>query len=416
MSSFIIEGGNPLLGEIVVQGAKNSVLPILSACLLNRGKSVIRNCPELSDVSVAVEILKSLGCKVKRNKDIIEVDSSLSDKYVVPHNLMCKMRSSVMFLGSILARNKKAIISYPGGCDLGKRPIDLHIKALKEMNVEIEEEMGVYFCVTEEIKGCKIYLDFPSVGATENIILASVLGNGKTTILNPAKEPEIVDLQNFINAMGGRVKGCGTNKIEIIGVSELNNVEYEIMPDRIACATYLIGALATGGNIKINNAGKENIEEVCNVLEFMGAKLNYEKSSIEIMSPSKINGVNVETKVHPGFPTDVQPILTSCLCTAEGRSHITENIFSQRFLHATELNKMKANISVAGNTMIINPVKTLLGAEVIAKDLRGGASLVVAGLMAKGITKVVNTEYIDRGYENIENTFNFLGGNIKRIL
>ncbi len=416
MGSFIIEGGKPLFGEISVQGAKNSVLPILSACLLNRGKTVLKNCPGLSDVAAAVEILKCLGCTVKRNKDLIEVDSSLADKYVIPHNLMNKMRSSVMFLGSILARNKKAVISYPGGCDLGKRPIDLHIKALKEMNIEIEEEMGVLFCVSEEIKGKEIYLDFPSVGATENIMLASVLGSSKTVILNPAKEPEITDLQNFINAMGGNVKGSGTDRIEINGVQELHNTEYEIMPDRIASATYLFAALGTGGNIKINNSGKENIGAVCDILESMGAKMSYTDRSVEIWAPSDIKGISAETKVYPGFPTDAQPLLTPVLCIADDRSYVTENIFSQRFMHAPELNKMGADISVAGNTMIVNPVRKLVGTKVFAKDLRGGAALVVAGLMADGVTRVENTSYVDRGYERIEDIFNFLGGNVKRTL
>ncbi len=414
--SFLIEGGKPLEGELNVQGAKNSVLPILSACLLNRGKTVLKNCPDLSDVTASVEILKCLGCEVKRNKDVIEVNSKNADKYVIPRNLMCRMRSSVMFLGSILARNKKAVISHPGGCDLGKRPIDLHIKALKEMNVEIEEEMGVLFCVSEEIKGREIYLDFPSVGATENIILASVFAKGKTVILNPAKEPEITDLQNFINAMGGNVKGCGTGRIEITGVSELKDVEYEIMPDRIAGATYLFAAAGTGGHIKLCNSGEGNLLSVCETLEKMGAKLNCTESSVELYAPDKIKAVNVQTAVYPGFPTDAQPILTACLCVSEGRSHITENIFSQRFMHAPELNKMGADISVAGNTMTVNPVKRLKGARVFAKDLRGGAALMVAGLMAEGPTCVLNSDYIDRGYEKIEDVFNFLGGNVKRIL
>lgn len=415
MSCFLIEGGNPLSGEIKVQGAKNAVLPILSASLLNRGRTVLKNCPDLSDVSVAVEILKSLGCRVKRRGDIIETDSSCADKYVIPHRLMNKMRSSVMFLGSILGRNKKAVISYPGGCDLGARPIDLHIKALRELNVETEEELGVILCVSEEIRGCEIYLDFPSVGATENIILASVLGKGKTVILNPAKEPEIVDLQNFINQMGGDVKGCGTDRIEINGVKELHSAEYEIMPDRIVTATYLFAAAGTGGNIKVNNIGRESLESVCRVLEEMGAELKCESGSIELEAPKKIRAVNVETKVYPGFPTDAQPLLAPCLCFADGRSHITENIFSRRFMYASQLNKMNADISIAGNTMTVNPVRKLMGATVYAQDLRGGAALVLAGLMAHGTTRVANTHFIERGYENTEEIINFLGGNIKRV-
>ncbi len=413
---LIINGKKPLVGEITLQGAKNAVLPIMAACILADGVCSLLNCPDLSDVSVASDILKYLGCKVSFQNNIATIDSSSADKYIIPSNLMEKMRSSVMFLGAVVSRFGKAVITYPGGCDLGARPIDIHIKALRKLGVEIEEAQNVIFCFCDKIKPGKIVLDFPSVGATENVMLASCVSDGITVIENAAKEPEIVDLQNFINTIGGKISGAGTSKIVIEGVKRLRGCCYTVMTDRIACATYLTATALCGGEIVISGGSREYINTVCDVLEYSGCSIkNYADGKLLLRSSGVLKAkALIETSVYPGFPTDAQPVITVCMCCSKGKSLIRENIFSDRFRYCRQLRKMGADINVVGTGAFINGVETLFGANVEAEELRGGAALVLAGLKAEGVTTITNVNFIDRGYEKIENVFKSLGADIRR--
>jgi len=416
LSRLIINGKRPLHGEIKLQGAKNAVLPILAASILASGKSEILNCPDLSDVLVASDILRALGCSVDIKNNKVTVDSSNADKYIIPCNLMEKMRSSVMFLGAIISKTGRAVITQPGGCDLGRRPIDMHIKALKQLGVDIEEEQGVIVCFCDSIKPCKVALDFPSVGATENVMLATCISNGTTVLENPAKEPEIVDLQNFINAMGGKINGAGTDCIVIEGVRKLKPAQYSVMPDRIACATYLSSVALCGGEIVVRGAESEHVNAVTDVLSNLGCLIkNYNDALYLKSSGSLKSDTLIETAVYPGFPTDAQPIITSCLCCAQGKSLVKENIFLDRFRYVSELKKMGADINVVGMSAYINGVKELYGAKVKAMELRGGAALVLAALRAEGETEISNIDYIDRGYEKIEKVFSQLGAKIRRV-
>lgn len=416
MGKLVIAGGKKLEGEIQLQGAKNAVLPILAASLLNGGQSVISNCPALSDVSSAIEILISLGCSVEQNGNTIKVDSSQLKNHEIPDRLMREMRSSIMFLGAILARCKNAVISYPGGCEIGPRPVDLHIKALKELGVCIHEEHGFINCHSDHIVGTQIHLAFPSVGATENVMLAAAMADGETVLSNPALEPEIVDLQNFINAMGGKIKGAGTKEIRIQGVKQLHDVEYSVIPDRIVAATYLAGAAITGGDIKITHAVPDHVTAVLSVLKDMGCQIEITTDEIRLIAPDRLHPVNlIRTQVYPGFPTDAQAPIMACLAMAQGTSILAETIFENRFRHVEEMNKMGADINVDGRCAIIRGVKELKGASVMAKELRGGAALIVAGLAAYGTTEIEGVEYIDRGYQEIEKTLQKVGADIKRI-
>ncbi len=413
---LIINGKRPLKGEIVLQGAKNAVLPIMAACILAHGGCSLLNCPSLSDVFVASDILKYLGCKVSFENNIVTIDSSLADKYIIPSNLMEKMRSSVMFLGAVISRFGKAVITQPGGCDLGARPIDIHIKALRQLGVEIEEEQGMIFCFCDKIEPKGIVLDFPSVGATENVMLASCISDGITILDNAAKEPEIVDLQNFINTMGGKISGAGTSRIIIQGVKRLRGGCYSVMPDRIACVTYLTAAALCGGEIAVKGACGEHISSVIDILKYSGCNIkSYTDGRIVLKSSGILKARDlIETSVYPGFPTDAQPVITACMCCAKGKSLIRENIFSDRFRYCRELKKMGADINVVGTGAFINGVEALFGANVQAQELRGGAALVLAGLKAEGKTVITNVNYIDRGYEKIEDVFKSLGADIRR--
>ncbi|MBO5453947.1 MAG: UDP-N-acetylglucosamine 1-carboxyvinyltransferase [Clostridia bacterium] len=416
MDRLIINGKRCLKGEVKVQGAKNAVLPILAASILSKGKCTLMNSPALSDVSVASDILEFLGCDVQFSHNTVTVDSSGADKYIIPATLMEKMRSSVMFLGAVISRFRKAVITQPGGCDLGSRPIDIHIKALRQLGVEIQEEQGIILCFCDEIKPCKITLDFPSVGATENVMLASCISKGTTVLVNAAREPEIVDLQNFVNAMGGKISGAGTNEIVIEGVKELKGCTYCVMPDRIATATYLCACALCGGEIALKGAAYEHIKSVTDVLIYSGCDIKtYGNDVIVLKSQGKLSAKPlIETAVYPGFPTDAQPVITACMCCAEGKSVVRENIFSDRFRYCSQLKKMGADINIVGTGAFINGTESLFGADVEAMELRGGAALVLAGLKAEGKTTVTNVNYIDRGYEKIEKVFSGLGADIRR--
>lgn len=416
MSRYIIGGGNKIEGEIEVQGAKNDVLPILAATILNGGKNIIHNCPELRDVNITIEVLENLGCKVKKQGCVLVVESDNISGYTIPDNLMRQMRSSIIFLGAIISRFKKAVVSMPGGCEIGNRPIDLHLKSLKKLGVEIEESHGYIKCKVDELHGANIHLDFPSVGATENIMLAACMANGETVITNAAREPEIVDLENFLNKMGAKIKGSGSDVIRIDGVNRLYGVEHTIIPDRIVSATYLACAAATNGQLILKKANSSHMDAMIAVLKEMGCRIYDEKSRLILTTPNKkLKSVNrIVTMPYPGFPTDIQSPFMALSAIAKGTSVFVENIFENRFHHVEELVRMGADIKVDGRIAIVQGVDKLSGANVLAKELRGGAALIAAALSAEGFTTIENVKYIERGYENIEKYLSSCGANIKR--
>ena len=415
MSSYIIEGGKKLQGETFVSGSKNASLPIMAASVLNRGITKLYNVPNIHDTQMMIEILKSLGCKVKKNQNKVVIDSSNISKFEIPEHLMRQMRSSVIFAGAILGRYGKVMFSYPGGCDIGSRPIDLHLKGFEKLGVTINKSFGKIICETEEIKPTEISLDFPSVGATENIMLASILAKGTTKIINAAMEPEIMDLQNFLNKMGAKIQGAGSNIITIQGVSRLKDVSYNIMPDRIEAGTLLVATAITGGEIKLKKVNINHIIPIIDKLIESGCKIQLKENEIDIKAPKRLKAVDIKTMPYPGFPTDMQSIIAAMLCIANGTSVIVENIFENRYKYLTELQKMGAKVKIEGKTAIIKGSKKLYGTKVEATDLRGGASLLLAGLAAKGTTNVENIEYILRGYENLNDKLNNLGAEIYLI-
>lgn len=416
MNCFEIRGGIPLCGEISVQGSKNSALPILAACLLNKEKTILHNCPDLSDVRAAIDILKCLGCDAEFDKGTVVCNSRFANNHKIPEILMQKMRSSVIFLGSLISRFKKAELTYPGGCEIGARPIDIHLEAFKKLGIDIKECENSLICLSEGIIPKKIILPFPSVGATENIILATVLSKGKTIIENAAKEPEIADLQDFLNKMGANVSGAESGTITIDGTDSLCKAEHKIIPDRIVAATFMCACLATDGELTLKDVNCSHIEAVTNILRKSGAKIEENKNSLSIKRGMYFSGTGtIETDVYPAFPTDAQPPLTACMCLAEGRTILREKIFECRFRHVPYLNNMGADIKVFGDTAVINGVCGLRGDTVNAHELRGGAALAIAALCAKGKSIVGNVNYIDRGYENLETTLKLLGADIKRL-
>lgn len=415
MSRLVIGGGNKLEGEIEAQGAKNSVLPILAATVLNGGKNVIYNCPELRDVRITIEVLESLGCTVKRAGKVLLVDSGNISGFTIKDELMRQMRSSIIFLGAILARFGRAVVSLPGGCEIGNRPIDLHIKALKKLGVEITETHGYIDCKADKIHGENIHLDFPSVGATENIMLTACVAEGTTVITNAAREPEIVDLECFLNRMGAKITGAGSDVIVIDGVKKLYGVEHTIIPDRIAGATYLLAGAITGGNVILRNTNSQHMGAMINALREMGCKIYSEKSRVILTAPRKLKSAGkLMTMPYPGFPTDIQSPFMAVTTVSEGTSIFVENIFENRYQHVEELVRMGADIKVDGRVAVVCGVNHLSGAKVVAKELRGGAALVLAGLAADGITEIDDIKYIDRGYEEIEKYLSVCGANIRR--
>ena len=413
MSNYIIEGGKRLEGTVKISGSKNSSLPIIAATILNAGKTTLYNVPNIQDTQMMFKILEMLGAKIEKKNEKIKIDTSKIKKFEIPPELMHKMRSSVILAGALLGRYHKAIFSYPGGCDIGSRPIDLHLKSFEKLGITVNQNHGIIECLTEKIKGEKIDLDFPSVGATENAILASVLVDGTTIITNAAREPEIIDLQNFLNKMGAKVTGAGTDEIQIKGVQQLKDVSYNIMPDRIEAGSFLCFAAATKGNVILEDVNSTHITPIINKLEEAGCKIDIGKSKIKILAPKKLKAIDIKTMPYPGFPTDMQSVFSAMLTTAKGTSIIVENIFENRYKYTQELNKMGARITVEGKSAVIRGVKRIYGADVKATDLRGGAALVLAGLVAKGTTKIENIEYILRGYENLEKKLSKLGANIK---
>jgi len=415
MSSFLITGGKRLNGAIRVHGAKNSVLPILAAAILGRGESVIRNCPALSDVRASIAILEHLGCRVRMEGDTVWVDASALTRRDVPDALMREMRSSVIFLGAILARTGEAVMSFPGGCELGPRPIDLHLAAIRKLGAEVEERFGQLRCSGSGLKGCDITLSIPSVGATENAMLAATGAEGMTTITNAAREPEIVDLQNFLLAMGARVRGAGSSVITIEGGRPLHGGEYIVMGDRIVAATYLAAVAAAGGEAGVEGVDYRHLSTVTSVLSEAGCAVRSGPDRISIRSDAPLRGVRpVRTAPYPGFPTDAQAPLMAALCRGEGTSVFVENIFESRYRHVDELSRMGADIRVEGKVAVVCGVPRLHAAAVKAADLRGGAALVVAALGAEGESVVTGLSHIDRGYQDMAGDLARLGARITR--
>ncbi len=412
MSSYIIEGGHKLEGTVKISGSKNSALPIIAATILNAGKTTLYNVPNIQDTQMMYKILETLGAKIEKKNGKIKIDTSKIEKFEIPPELMHKMRSSVILAGALIGRYQKATFSYPGGCDIGSRPIDLHLKSFEKLGIQVNQNHGNIECNAEKIKGEKIDLDFPSVGATENAILASILAEGTTIITNAAREPEIIDLQNFLNKMGAKIVGAGTDEIQIEGVKKLKDISYNIMPDRIETGSFLCFAAATKGNIILENANATHITPIISKLEEAECKIETSKNKIKIIAPKKLKAIDIKTMPYPGFPTDMQSVFASMLTIAKGTSIIVENIFENRYKYTQELNKMGAKITVEGKSAIIRGTRKLYGADVKATDLRGGAALVLAGLIAKGKTQVDDIEYILRGYEKLDYKLQNLGANI----
>ena len=416
MDKYIINGGEKLYGTIQLQSAKNTVLPLLAASVLTDEEVKIRGVPTIVDVENMLRILNEVGCKIKRIKDCAYIDSSNAVSHEIPPQLTRELRSSVFMLGSILSRFRRAKISYPGGCDIGLRPIDLHLSGLRRLGVEICEENGYIECRADKLVGADILLDFPSVGATENIILAAVKAQGVTVIRNAAKEPEIIDLQNFLNAMGAKVRGAGGGTVMIEGVKRLHGVEYTPMGDRIEAGTYLIAVASCGGEIQTNGVCGENIAALLHKLRENGCKIHTKNDKIVLQSNGHMKSVDlVETMPFPGFPTDLQAQYASLCTTATGTTLIVENLFETRYRYAAELKRMGADITVRDRTAVVRGVPKLHGARVSTSDLRGGAALVLAALQAEGRSEVMNLFHIDRGYSDFEYKLKKLGAKIKRV-
>ncbi len=416
MSEIIVKGTKKLEGVLPVQGSKNSSLPILAACVLVDGVSVLHNCPFLSDVDAAVRILRHLGCKVTREGHTLTVDSRNVFCFDIPESLMREMRSSIVFLGSLVSRCRRARLFTPGGCEIGLRPIDLHLSALRALGVSIEDEgSALKFEVREKLEGTTISLSFPSVGATENIILASVFAKGRTTVLNAAREPEILDLADFLNKCGCKIFVGSQGTIVIDGVKKAHSCEHTIIPDRIVALTYMSAVACCGGDVLFEKADTSHFLSATGIFEAAGCRLETKKDSVRIISDGKLSAVrDIRTLPYPGFPTDAQAPISAMLCTAEGTSVIVENIFENRFNHVGELVRMGARIKVEGRVAIIDGVKALHGAHVRAVDLRAGSALVVAALAARGKTVISDIRHIDRGYEEIEKCLRNLGAQIER--
>lgn len=416
MEKFVIEGGRPLYGNIRIQGAKNAALPILAAATLTDGISVIEDVPDLLDIRVMLEILTSLGCEVRHDGNLVKINTATMFSSHIPEDLMGQMRSSVFLMGPLLAKFGEVKVYRPGGCAIGERPIDLHLKGLQKMGAIIEESHSLITCKAEKLFGAEIMLDLPSVGATENLMMAAALADGHTIIRNAAREPEITDLQNFINAMGGSVSGAGSDTIHIDGVERLSPVRYRVIPDRIVAGTLMIATAMTKGEISIHNVIFDHIAAIALVLREMGVQIKADDDIIKISYLEPLKKIDkITTSYFPSFPTDMQPQMMALLAITDGSSMIKETIFNGRFKHVSELNRMGANIKTDLNTAFIQGVPKLSGASVEATDLRAGAAMVLAGLVAEGTTQVKKIHYIDRGYDRFDKTLQELGAKIERV-
>ncbi|GBW51451.1 TPA: UDP-N-acetylglucosamine 1-carboxyvinyltransferase [Staphylococcus aureus] len=419
MDKIVIKGGNKLTGEVKVEGAKNAVLPILTASLLASDKpSKLVNVPALSDVETINNVLTTLNADVtyKKDENAVAVDATKTLNEEAPYEYVSKMRASILVMGPLLARLGHAIVALPGGCAIGSRPIEQHIKGFEALGAEIHLENGnIYANAKDGLKGTSIHLDFPSVGATQNIIMAASLAKGKTLIENAAKEPEIVDLANYINEMGGRITGAGTDTITINGVESLHGVEHAIIPDRIEAGTLLIAGAITRGDIFVRGAIKEHMASLVYKLEEMGVELDYQEDGIRVRAEGELQPVDIKTLPHPGFPTDMQSQMMALLLTANGHKVVTETVFENRFMHVAEFKRMNANINVEGRSAKLEGKSQLQGAQVKATDLRAAAALILAGLVADGKTSVTELTHLDRGYVDLHGKLKQLGADIERI-
>ncbi|EGQ1636815.1 UDP-N-acetylglucosamine 1-carboxyvinyltransferase [Staphylococcus pseudintermedius] len=419
MDRIIVKGGNTLKGEVGVEGAKNAVLPILTASLLaSDGKSELVNVPALSDVETINNVLSVLNAKIKYNEkqQSVTVDASKDLSEEAPYEYVSKMRASILVMGPLLARLGRAKVALPGGCAIGSRPIEQHLKGLEALGAEIHQEAGyIYAEAPQGLVGNEIHFDFPSVGATQNIMMAASLAKGRTVIENVAREPEIVDLANYINEMGGDIKGAGTDTVIINGVESLKGVKHAIIPDRIEAGTLMIAAAITRGDVLVKGAIKEHMTSLVYKLEEMGVELDYTEEGIRVTAPKKLQPVDIKTLPHPGFPTDMQSQMMALLLTAEGHKVVTETVFENRFMHVAEFKRMNAQISVEGRSAKIEGKSALQGAQVKATDLRAAAALILAGLVADGETIVTELKHLDRGYVDFHGKLKSLGANIERI-
>ncbi len=416
MKVLKIHGPSHLDGSVNIQGSKNAVLPIMAAAVMTGGKTVVKNCPDISDIRNSVDILRSIGCRAGYSDRTLTIDSSGEISSYISEELMGRLRSSFLFTGAILARCSFVRAAFPGGCKIGARPVDIHIEAFKKLGIDVREEGGLLECSFDEIKPCDIHLKFPSVGATENIMILCTRSKGTVRILNAACEPEIEDLQNMLNCAGARITGGGTPVVTIKGVDKLRDINYDVMPDRIVAATYMGAAAITGGELMIEKVNPSDMYSTMAVFEQMGCGVYPYSDRIFITAKKPLRAVKtVRTTFYPGFPTDCQPIVMAALCKARGTSMIVENIFENRFRAAGELLRMGADIKAEGKVAVIEGVKSLSGASVVAHDLRAGAALVLAGLAAEGTTTISSIAYIDRGYEHIERELSACGAAIKRM-
>jgi UDP-N-acetylglucosamine 1-carboxyvinyltransferase len=417
LERLIVKGGNRLVGTVKTSGAKNAVLPIIAASILGTSPSRLDEIPALEDVRTICAVLECLGIKVDASEPhTLKIDSREITSCEAPYELVRSMRASFLVMGPLLARKGYARISQPGGCAIGTRPIDLHLKGFEALGVKIEQGHGyIEASAPDGMTGANIYLDFPSVGATENIMMAAAMANGTTVLENPAEEPEIVDLANYLNQMGARVRGAGTNVITIEGVSELHGVQHSVIPDRIEAGTYMIAAAMTGGDVIIENVLPEHQKPLIAKLREAGALVEEDIDRIHVVGSGKLKAVDIKTLPYPGFPTDMQAQMMAMLSVAEGRSKITETVFENRFMHVVELNRMGANITTEGRSAVITGPAHLTGCTVRATDLRAGAAMILAGLVAEGATEICDIYHIDRGYEEIAAKLTRLGADIKRV-
>jgi UDP-N-acetylglucosamine 1-carboxyvinyltransferase len=415
LDRYVITGKQRLEGKIRVSGAKNSSLPILAATLLAEGTSTLLEIPELADITHMSEVLKHLGCGVARQEGVVYVNAEGIKSCEVDEELMRKMRASNLILGPLLARHGRVRISRPGGCAIGSRPMDQHIKGLQQLGVKVKEKHGYIEARADHLHGADVYLDVPSVGATENIMMAAVLADGITVLRNAAREPEIVDLQNLLTKMGAKIRGAGTGVLRIDGVKKLHPAEYTVIPDRIEAGTHMVAAVMTEGDVVIENVVPEHLEPVIAKIRQAGATVSLADDAVHVQQRGRIRGVDLKTMPYPGFPTDMQPQFMAMLACAEGTSIVTETIFENRFQHVDELRRMGAQITVEGRTSVIRGVETLEGAFVEATDLRAGAALFLAALAAEEVTVLEKVDYIDRGYEDLEEKYRQLGAKLQRI-
>ncbi|MBQ1249215.1 MAG: UDP-N-acetylglucosamine 1-carboxyvinyltransferase [Selenomonadales bacterium] len=418
MDKLIVKGGNRLVGKVKISGAKNAVLPIIAATLLNGATSILEEVPNLQDVRTISEVLRQLGAKVEyRPGNILAVDSTTLTTCEAQYELVRKMRASFLVIGPLLAREGEAKISLPGGCAIGTRPIDLHLKGFEALGATIDIGSGYIAAKAPEggLKGARIYLDFPSVGATENIMMAATLAEGQTIIENPAQEPEIIDLANFLNVMGAKVRGAGTNVIKIDGVKQLKSATHTIIPDRIEAGTYMIAAAMTGGDVYIENAISEHLKPLIAKLKEANVGVEEDINGIRVYSGGELRAADIKTLPYPGFPTDMQAQFMAMLAIARGTGVVKETVFENRFMHVDELNRMGANIRIEGSSAYVEGVAKLTGCPVKATDLRAGAAMVLAGLVADGETEITNLHHIDRGYDELVEKLRGLGADITRI-